>query len=336
MLHLTLCLLLVLQEPGPAPGEVGKLRWPPSGGEPLHYRIVTEKVRSLPSDVAKREQSARKTADLPVDRKVAKQKARVQVDLALACDGQQVRASYATRLLDHDLRMKVVKPTDETAKVEALGNGAIAAVWGHPSVTKEKPLDVESTRVERQWNTTFQRRSEREVRHADLSRSFGDHLLPVLWDYPLPCWAEQLVAVLDLRGEAIIEGKSLIRDRTDSLPLGNRNTRVELFFTKATSESFSMKYSMQVEQLLARERDLSKVSDRGEVWWRFEIEGTATYTFADAALDEVRETVRGFLKEPREDLLTNLRDEYFEGKIRVDRVKPEATSGSKRRGRGKR
>ncbi len=69
---LLLCLSL-LQQPGsqdaPAPGEVGKLRWPPVVATTLHYKATFTKERKLPPDLLRAETAARKAAKLYAPRR---------------------------------------------------------------------------------------------------------------------------------------------------------------------------------------------------------------------------------------------------------------------------
>ena len=65
----------------------------------------------------------------------------------------------------------------------------------------------------------------------------------MLWDYALPCWVEPMAAVIELDREKAFDGKTLIRDRTESLPLGYRETRVELRFAKVAAGPSTRKCS---------------------------------------------------------------------------------------------
>ncbi len=63
--HLLLVIIPLSPAPqGPAPGEVGKFRWPPTDARALRYKATFTKERKLPKDIEKKEKAARKSAGL--------------------------------------------------------------------------------------------------------------------------------------------------------------------------------------------------------------------------------------------------------------------------------
>ncbi len=170
--------------------------------------------------------------------------------------------------------------------------------------------------------------SRQNAELGDLNKKFGDHLIPVLWTYPLPCWIGTLVSTMDLGGEAVINGKRLIRDTTQHLAFGYRNTRVEGLWTNASSAGFTLTYKLKIEQFVSRARDGGPLRDE-TTKWLFDVEGLATYSFRDQAWETITEKVHARPKELPDDRLCTLYDEVFAGTIKIRRVRE--TKGKKQR-----
>ena len=158
-------------------------------------------------------------------------------------------------------------------------------------------------------------------------------MLPVVWIHPLPCWLSDLVHTMELGGEAVIPGKRLMREATQSLPLGYRNIRVDALWTQASSSSFTLTYELRVEQFVAQQRDGRPI--RGETtYWLFDVEGVAKYSFRDQAWDSIDEKIRARPKKISDEKMKFLRDEVFTGTIEIRRA--AASRGKKPRSRRRR
>ena len=349
---LTYLLLLVplLQQPGPrggpAPGEVGKFRWPPAASKTLHYKATFTKERKLPKDIQKAEKAARKAAKLYAPSRSPKQRIELSMDIQLQVDGDKIVGTYKTKLGKQSLRMQVHRPkkspgtvknasTAETSAVAYLGNNRISWVWGLPSAKGETGMDVPIAAIERRFGKTFTRAARKGTKPEDLRTQFGDHLIPVIWTYPLPCWIGALVSTMDLGGEAVIGGKRIIRDGTQNVKLGYRNTRVDGLWTKASASSFTLKYKLDIEQFVSQERDGRSIEKKGSKWM-FHVEGLATYSFPEQAWDSIVETVTARPKDLPAAKLRALHDEVFSGTIKIQRVPAPRAKGNKGKKRRRR
>lgn len=342
--HLLLLLPIVqAQGPGPAPGEVGKFAWPPDSPKTLHYQATFTKERKLPKDVRDAEKAARKAARLYYPRRPPKQKIEMGMTIQLAVAQDKVKAKYATTLGKQSLRLKVRKPKRSSSKtkdaaresfaaVPFLSNSRISWVWGLPSSKSDEPMEVPLAALERRFEHTFNKAPGKGSMPGDLSGQFGDHLLPVLWVYPLPCWIGDLVHTLDLGGEPVIEGKSLIAEATQQLKVGYRKTHVEAVWTEASSVGFTLAYKIRVEQTVSRQRD-GRAVDGKPTAWIFNIVGKGKYSFAVHAWDLIEEKVEARPKKLVDATMRALYDQVFSGVIKIQRVKPADPGKKKRRGR---
>lgn len=339
--HLLL-LIPLAQQPGsgPAPGEVGKFGWPPAAVKSLRYTATFTKERLLPKDVRKAEKAARKAARLYYPSRPPRQKIEMGMSIQLDVSPDKVKGIYATSLGKQSLRMKVVKPKRSSGKISSktnaavpfLSNTRISWVWGLPSSKGEDPVSVPLAALERRFDHTFQKAPRKGTVPGDLRGQFGDHLLPVLWIYPLPCWIGDLVHTLDLGGEAVIEGKSLMAEGTQQLKLGYRNTEVESLWTQASSSSFDLTYKIKVEQLISEQRDGRPLSGETGIW-TFQIEGKSKYSFADQAWDQIEEKVIARPKDLSDATMRSLHDEVFSGTIKIQRIKTTDSSKKKKKRR---
>lgn len=342
--HLLLLIPLV-QQPGsgPAPGEVGKFVWPPVATKTLLYEATFSKQRKLPKDVRDAEKAARKAAGLYYPRRPPKQKIEMGMKIKLEVSGDKVKGSYATKLTRQSLRLKVRKPNrsgkkpggaapESFAAVPFLSNSRISWVWGLPSGKGEEPMEVPLAALERRFDHTFHKAPKKGSIPGDLSGQFGDHILPVLWIYPLPCWIGDLVHTLDLGGEAVIEGKRLMAEGTQQLSLGYRKTEVDLFWTQASSSGFSVTYKIKVDQFMSQRRD-GRGLDGKTANWLFKIDGKARYSFTDQSWDSIEEEVEARPKTLEDATMRGLHDQVFSGVIKIQRVKPDGTGKKKKRRR---
>ncbi|MHC4513252.1 MAG: hypothetical protein ACYTGW_09760 [Planctomycetota bacterium] len=344
--HLLLVLPL-LQQPGsgddPAPGEVGKFRWPPTVQRTLQYKATLTKERKLPPDLLRAEKAARKEARLYAPRRPPRQRVEMSMDIQLKVNKDTVDATYTTSLDKQSLRLEVLKPKKTRARpkdaaapppkdVPFLGNDKIPAVWGPPASKADKKLQVPLAALARQFHHMFRKAGQKGTAPEDLRIRFGDHLLPVVWTYPLPCWIGDLVSTMDLGGEAVIGGKRLIRDGSQFMKLGCRNVRVDAIWTQASAANFTLNYKLSVEQFISETRDGKPIQGRTTMWL-FDIDGVGKYSFQDQAWDSIVENVRGRLKEIPDAKMKALHDEIFVGTIKIHRV---GTAGGKKRRQGRR
>jgi hypothetical protein len=345
---LILLLVPLLQQPGsgPAPGEVGKFRWPPVAAKTIYYEATLTKERKLSTAVAKAEKAARKAAKLYVPSRSPKQRVEISMGIELTVDARDIKATYTTKLRKQSLRMNVLRPktirtgiknasTGVAPAVPFLGNDRISSVWGLPPEKGHRGVDVPLGALDRRFTQKFKRASRKGVIPEDLRAHYGDHLLPVVWTFPLPCWIGSMVATLDLSGEAVIGGKQLLRDATQYVKLGHRETRAEGMWTKASSSGFTLKYKIDVEQMVAQQRD-GKPLEAETTRWLFHIEGLATYSFREQAWDSIVETVTGKPKNLSAEKLRALHDEVFLGTIKIRRVEGPGKGKRKPGKRGKR
>lgn len=304
-----------------------KFAWPPVREQLLQYTVELDKQRSLSAELEQAVADAREEVGLSRARS-PRQSVRVQIDVALRGGADAVEVSYVTRVLGKPkLRWKLEKAAADAA-LPALGNDR-TDVWGPPDDKKTAPARVPRNAVERAFDRRFERGRKGAATPTAIGDLYGDHLLPVVWDQPLPCWIGQMANVIELAGEAAIEGKTLIREASGKFPLGHRETRVELAFTKVSGDSFTFTYEMTVRQLVAKTRDLrEKVAKPWE--WHFAISGEATYDAGEQAFERVREKVAAHPTGMAPETLARLRDEAFTGTIEVTR-KRETKPGRRRR-----
>ncbi len=338
-----LFLLPLLQQPGagPAPGEVGKFFWPPAASKTLRYQASFSKERKLPKDVQKAEKAARKAGGLYYPGRPPKQRVEMKMDIELEVGPGRIKGTYSTSLGKQSLRMKVRRPKrgksadaamESGAAVPFLSNSRIGYVWGLPSSKGEELSEFPLAAFERRFDYTFTKAAKKGSVPANLNGQFGDHLLPVLWVYPLPCWIGDLVHTLDLGGEAVIEGKRLIAEGTQQVALGYRNTRAELLWTQASSGGFSMTYDIKVEQLMSKRRSGQGLMNRTG-YWLFDIKGKATYSFSAQAWEAIEEKVTARPKALDDTTMRNLRDQVFAGEIKILRTKASSKKKVRRRRR---
>jgi hypothetical protein len=317
---MTACLVLSFAQ-APEPQTDPRFVWPPVRGEVQRYQARLQKTRALPDELAAAERQARKAAGLQVPSRPVQQSVALAMDIELQ-PGDEVTVRYTIRLgataglrleLQPDARREGEEPPPP------LGNGFVDAVWGLAEDRKEVRLEVSRAAVERTLEQRFRRERDGLAQRSDFGPLYGDHLLPVLWDHPLPAWIGHMAAALELGGEPAVEGKSLIRDATGSFPLGHRETRVELAFTKVSGDACTIRYRMRVRQVVGKTRDLKR--NAAPFDWIFEIRGEADYSAGAQAFERVRETVTARPEKLGEERLARLRDEGFEGSIEIDRVR---------------
>ena len=344
LVHL-LVFLAVLPPPAPqgtpAPGEVGKFRWPPVAPTTLHYEAMFTKERKLPADLLRAETAARKAAKLYAPKKAAKQRVEMSMTIKLKVNKDTVDGTYTTSLDKQSLRMQVVKPKATRARprdaqappptaVPFLGNDKIPAVWGLAEAKNDKPLRVPLAALERQFHHMFRKAGRKGTEPEDLRTRFGDHLLPVIWNYPLPCWIGDLVTIMDLGGEAVIGGKRLIRDGTQSVKLGYRKVRVDAMWAQASASNFTLTYKLTAEQYIGETRDGKPIQGK-TLRWMFDIDGVAKYSFAAQAWDSIHEKVSARLKDTPEAKMRAIHDEVFMGTIKIQRLGTVGKKSRKRR-----
>jgi hypothetical protein len=323
-------LLLVIpfaQAPAPA-APPDTLVWPPVHATPQLYTVRLHKARELDGELAAAEKAARKELGLPVPAQPPRQSVAVTMDVEVRGGGDEVQVRYTTRLGEtRGLRLQL-RPADAAAPTPPpLGNEHVDAVWGLADAARQPDLVVSRAALERTFEQRF-RRQGAGVAAADFGALYGDHLLPVLWDQPLPCWIGHMAAVLDLGREAAIDGKTLIRDGSGQFPLGHRETRVELAFTKVAGRTFTIRYELKVQQTVHHSRDLRRRAPASA--WTLEIEGEADYSAAEQGFERITERVRARPGPLDQQRAARLRDEAFAGTIEVARVRAPA-KGSKPR-----
>ena len=314
---------------GASPGQ--GFRWPPRGPADLYYEASFTKTRAPAKETVKALREAwKKTFRRPPPR-VRKQEVSLAMAILLQCAPQEIQGHYTTSLKKQSLRMKVRKPK-KGEQAPLLGNDWIPRLWGAPSKKGEKNLSIPRPSLERSFRAVFPREVGGAVPPRDMGKLFGDHLIPVLWKYPLPCWAEVVARTMELEKERAVEGKSLLRDCTEHLDLGDCNTRAEVWFRKVGKTRFTLEYSLKCEILMARTRDLAKPLEES-YRWRFLVKGKAVYSRTSAAFESVEETVRGVLPDPPEKMLLHLRDQEFTGRIQIRRVPPPDKKKKKKKKR---
>lgn len=325
----TLAALAALSVPqDPAPQDGPRFVWPPVRDQPLRYRVELRKTREPDGELAAAVRAARAALDLPAARP-QRQSVALQVDVALQAGAEAVEATYTTALTGRPtLRWRLLAPAADRTP-GPFGNDRLE-VWGEPDQRGEAAPAVHRDDLERTFAQRFVRDERGGTRPAPVQEQFGDHLLPLLWDQPLPCWIDRMAGVVGLAGEAAIEGKTLIRESSGSFPLGHRETRVELAFTKVAGDAFTFTYAMTVRQQVTKTRDLRE-NLAAPWWWHFAIAGEAEYSVAEQAFARIREQVTGRPLEMSEEQLARLRDEAFTGTVAVERQPDEAPRGGRRR-----
>ena len=324
--HLLLSLFPLLLS-GPAAGQV--FRWPPRGPASLYYEASFLKTRAPTKETQKALRRVWKRTFHRLPPKVKKQQVSLDLSIRLECRPREVQGFYKVSRVKQSLRLKLRKPR-KGEKAPLLGNDWVDRLWGPPSKKGEKPLSLPRTSLERTFRAVFPRETGGAVPARDMGRLFGDHLLPVLWKYPLPCWAEAAVRLMELDKETAVEDKSLLRDCTEHLDMGDCQTRVEIWYRNVGKTRFTLEYTLKCEVLVAMTRDLEKPLEEGYKW-RFLVKGKAVYSAADRAFEKIDETVRATLPGPPEKMLLPLRDQEFTGRIQIRRVPPPKAKKKKKR-----
>ena len=193
-------------------------------------------------------------------------------------------------------------------------------------------MEVPLAALERRFDHTFSKAPRNGTHPGDLSGQFGDHLLPVLWVYPLPCWVGDLVRTLNLTDEPVIEGKSLMAEASQQLKLGYRKIHAEAMWTEASSAGFTINYKLRVEQVLSQGRD-GRSTDRPGAAWVFKVEGEGKYAFSDQAWDLIQEKVEARPGKLLDTTMRALRDEVFSGTIKLQRIKSTKKKKKRRKRR---
>jgi hypothetical protein len=313
-LAMAACLVSAIQD---AQGAVGTLVWPPAAGPALHYEARLVKTRSLDPALRKAERDARKAAGLaPVPQ--AERSITLTVEVALEPTATECAARYRVKLAEQSLRLVLAEPVSHEAPA-VLDPALFAALWVPPADPRAAAPTLPRALFERELAHAFRRDAAGLPALTPFDGAVDASLVPLLWESPLPCWLEHVVSIVDLSGVVVIEGKSLIQERTSRIALGPRTSRAEIRFAKASAGGFTMHYELRSDQRVDRVRGTSEPAVEPFVW-RFEIEGSAKYSFAERAFDEIEETVKGIVVEPSQARLCALADEPFEGAIRVARV----------------
>ena len=226
-------LLLALSFLLPTPQEE-PIRWPPTTGPTLHYQARFTKERTPDTALQEAVRKARKARNLPTHRRPPRQKVEVAMEIGLTPTPTGPEGTYRYDLERQSLRLRWIgnKKKGEVETPPALGNHLVGRLWGEASVRGEKPLALVKAGMAGTVQGHFRRSRPAGTLPAALSRRLGDHLLPLLWTRPLPCWTGEVVALLALDRETPVAEKTLIRDGTDFIPLGNRSLRVEFRFDR--------------------------------------------------------------------------------------------------------
>ena len=316
----------------PATGAVGTINWPPKGAKKLVYEATLTKERKLPKELAATVRAARKEAGLFAPKRVRRQRVEMTMRIVLDCRKKFVESTCQTRLKKQSLLLKVEKPRKKRGRtpkgkpaeaasndVPMLGNDR-RFVWGSPDKRGGKPIVVPLAALERSFSQRFDRKGKRGVETADQRRHFGDHLLPVLWNHPLPCWVGEVTDGVDLSGQAIISGKSLMREATRSLPLGYREADIEVRFHDASTSAFTLGYKLKVVQHVSQERDGKPLQGKS-FRWQFDIEGKARYSVTRQIFLSIEEKVTAVPVDMPAAKMAQLRDEAFVGTIQIKLAK---------------
>lgn len=320
--------------PGPQDsGVVGKFAWPPTSGPPAVYRVKLSKRRDVDAKLSKAEREARRDAGLHSPRRAPKQSVALTIDARIEQGDGRLDCSYGVRLDKQSLRVEIAdaKSDEKTATPEP---AAFAGVWGTPASPRAKPLLVPRSAFEREFAHAFPRAGPAPPRLGPIPGGVDAHLLPVLWETPLPCWVGHVVSIVDLTGVPVVDGKSMIQERTDFTALGSRTSRAEVKFSKASTSGFKLHYELRVDQRVDRTPD-AKRPEPVPFLWRFDVEGTATYSFERQSFDKVLEQVTGRVVDPTPEKLCALSHEPFTGEIKVERITAEKPK-KKGRKRGRR
>lgn len=315
-------------------GVAGRIYWPPERAGSVFYEASFKKQRIVSKVTEAAFKKACKAAKLRRSGREPKQFVEVGMQIELLF-GSRLKGKYKTTLGKNKLLTKFHRPKVKAKAVPPLDNSTIEAVWGRPSEkNRRKSVRRSASSIERSFSLEFQRKRAGGL--ASTLKEFGDHLLPVIWDHPLPCWASLMVDVMELNREGVVKGKSLIRDRTDHHALGSRSVRVELWFDEVDGKRVTLKYSMIIKLIVSKTRDCKAALKKGWVW-RLEVKGRAAYSLADQAFIEIREAVTGRLHEPSKsgDKIFDLRDEEFKGSILIKRVPPPGEKKKKKKRRGR-
>lgn len=319
-------LLALAQDPAPTQTAPDQLVWPPLLAAPQQYAIRLQKTRQPDRELAAAEKAARKELGLFQPAQPLRQSVTLAIDLELRGGDQEVQVRYTTRLIEaKGLRLQL---RDAVPGASPIGNEHVDAIWGLADTSWEPDFTAPRSALERTFEQPF-RRIRGGVATVDFRPHFGDHLLPVLWDGPLPCWIGPMIAVVGLDQEAAIEGKTLIRDGSGNFPLGHRDTRVEVVFVKVAGRSCTLRYQLTVRQQMHKTRDLQQPR-RPVVQWVFEVAGEAEYSAADQGFERIREQVRARPADLDGAATARLRDEAFEGSIEVVRVRKPAKEKPRR------
>ncbi|MBM4059932.1 MAG: hypothetical protein FJ265_02400 [Planctomycetes bacterium] len=322
----TMLCLPLLQQPPPAPTFV----WPPQQQTVQNYRARLAKARTLSKELATAERKAREAAGLPTPSRPPPQQVSLEIDVELQPGADAVVARYATRLQGRpQLRLRLrPDPPPPGEAAPPLGNDSLLLVWGHADRPGQTDLELPEAALQRRFEQRFLRQ-DRGVARGDFAALYGDHLLPLLWEQPLPCWVGHMADVVELHGQPAVAGKSLIRDGSGSHPLGHRETRVELQMPEASADAFTIRYTMQVRQTVDHSRDLRRRVESYD--WVFAIDGEARYAASQQAFVRIREQVRAWPERHGEALLRQLADQAFTGSIDVERVREEPKPEPRRR-----
>ncbi len=301
--------------------------WPPFHSDPLNYLVKTRKVVKLSKETLRALKKLYREKKLKRPPGKLKQYVENQVFVSLRGGKNEIIAEYETRTLKHSLRMKIDKSKKTKEPSSPLGSERAGEVWGYSREGRKLKAKVPLDSLSRKFRVVFTRNGPYAAPRL-LNGFYGDHLLPVMWNYPLPCWVEAVVPAMELDKEAPIPGKSLIRDASLPMPLGDRHMRIEVRYNESSGGVFAFTYKLELKQMISWTRDREKILKKGYLWL-FEIQGKASYSTSKQAFTEVKEKIRARLKDPPEWKLMEIHDEEFEGSIEARLLHPPAKKKKK-------
>lgn len=319
-------LAVALLVPQDATGALGKLRWPPHAeAEPASYRIELVKTRTLDDATRKAERAARREAGLHAPARPPRQEITLVVTAELTPGADAVAGRYTVELGRSSLRWELI----DEAEAELASPVPFRRLWGLPDAARDPEPVVYRAKIE----GVFEHATRRTAPN-DRPRGAPDvHLLPVFWEGALPAWIEHVVAIAELADVTVVPGKAVIREAIAADPLGQRSSRVQVTFVRGSSTAVEITYELTVVQRVDRSR--IDGTERAEPYeWHLDVEGGATFSLEHGRFLRVEERVTGRLPAPPADRLVDLRDEVFEGRIRIEFVPKEPEP--ERRGRRRR
>ncbi|MBK8975239.1 MAG: hypothetical protein IPM29_04895 [Planctomycetes bacterium] len=312
-------LLVVLLAPQDAPDSSARFRWPPPASAPTaSYRIELFKARTLEPGLSQAERAARRAAGLYAPSRPPRQELTLVVRAELTPDADRIAGAYSLTVVRESLRWELIdEPAGDSSPI------AFDRLWGPPDQQRDANQVVARNRIEGE----FLHATRRNAPLAAPPDAPDGHLLPVFWEGALPAWIEHVIAVAELDGVPVVPGKRLIRESIVSNALGQRTSRAVVSFVRASPGGVELEYGLTVTQRADHRRSDGSRLDR-PFEWRIEVQGEAAYAPASGHLERLDERVKGYPLDPPADLLLVLRDEAFEGRIRLELV-PKETTGER-------